>query len=166
MSLLTLKPTSDKKVVAELPKFVCAKIDVDKERKVALALRIKSLPRTVILNVHGQVVGDLSGYVEADRFMDLLRDAHENAQKETEGEVVQIEPDVVVWLDDVDEATKKAEVLAKRFAPWYYVIDAKLFDALKLSRADVVKAKEEEVKKDEGDEAPPPDEEPGDDGGK
>jgi hypothetical protein len=46
--------------------------------------------------------------------------------------------------EKVEKAGERLEELQERFAPWYYVIDADLYDKLKLSRADAVKAKEPE----------------------
>ncbi|MBL8898322.1 MAG: DUF4340 domain-containing protein [Planctomycetes bacterium] len=41
-----------------------------------------------------------------------------------------------------EEGKKEVAKLAKRFEPWYYVIDAASFDKLRVKRADVVKAPE------------------------
>ena len=43
----------------------------------------------------------------------------------------------------VETGQEEADKLTKRFGPWYYVIDKELFDKLKPSRADLVKAKAE-----------------------
>jgi Domain of unknown function (DUF4340)/Type II secretion system (T2SS), protein G len=48
---------------------------------------------------------------------------------------------ILAWAAKLEEAKKRVAELKTRFAPWYYVIDAELFDKLKLSRADAVKAK-------------------------
>lgn len=45
----------------------------------------------------------------------------------------------------VEEGRKEADNLTKRFGPWYYVIDKALFDKLKPTRADLVKAKAAEA---------------------
>jgi len=37
------------------------------------------------------------------------------------------------------EGAEKVELLRARFAPWYYVIAAESFDAIRLQRADLVK---------------------------
>lgn len=50
----------------------------------------------------------------------------------------------------VTDGRKEAEKLTKRFGPWYYVIDQKLFEKLKPKRADLVKAKAPEAPKEQG----------------
>ncbi len=46
--------------------------------------------------------------------------------------------------EKVKTGQEEADKLTKRFGPWYYVIDKELFDKLKPSRADLVKAKSAE----------------------
>ena len=46
---------------------------------------------------------------------------------------------VDVWKNQLDSGKKKADQLAKRFADWYYVIDAPSLDKLRPSRADLAK---------------------------
>ena len=67
------------------------------------------------------------------------------------------------WKKKVEAGRDRVKELTRRFAPWYYVIDAESFDKLKLSRKDLVREKEEEGAVEPGDgpgDAPP--EEPGD----
>ncbi len=68
---------TDPEVIKELEKFVCVKIDVDKQENIAKAYKIKSLPRTIIINTYDEIVGDWLGYHEASVFYKLLRDVDE-----------------------------------------------------------------------------------------
>ncbi len=54
----------------------------------------------------------------------------------------------------VEAGTKKADELNRRFAEWYYVIPGESFDKLRLSRQDIVKAKEVTEESQPGDAAP------------
>lgn len=65
-----------------------------------------------------------------------------DAQKEYEEQLKR-------YNEKVDEGRQRAKELDERFADWYYVISAKAFKKLHLSRDDLVKEKKEE---DEGDE--------------
>ena len=61
-------------IVHELKKFVCIKVDVDKNREVARAYAARSLPRMLVVNTHDEIVGDWLGYRPADSFLSLIRD--------------------------------------------------------------------------------------------
>ncbi|MFN0011347.1 MAG: DUF4340 domain-containing protein [Phycisphaerales bacterium] len=45
-----------------------------------------------------------------------------------------------LWKNQVESGKKRAEQLAKRFADWYYVIDAPSLDKIRPSRADLIEA--------------------------
>lgn len=64
-------------IIKALEKYVCIRVDVDKQRNVALAYRVRSLPRIVIVNIHNEIVGDWLGYREAPAFSKLLREVWE-----------------------------------------------------------------------------------------
>jgi thiol-disulfide isomerase/thioredoxin len=74
---------NDSEVMKELEKFVCVKIDVDKQSNVAKAYKIKSLPRTIVINIYNEIVGDWLGYHEASAFSKLLRDIDEYTHTRT-----------------------------------------------------------------------------------
>jgi thioredoxin-related protein len=74
---------TDPEVIKELGKFVCVKIDVDKQTNVAKAYKIKSLPRTIVINTYDEIVGDWLGYQEAPVFYNLLRDVDEYTHTQT-----------------------------------------------------------------------------------
>ncbi|MBN2590502.1 MAG: thioredoxin family protein [Sedimentisphaerales bacterium] len=74
---------TDPEVIKELDKFVCVKIDVDKQSNIAKAYKIKSLPRTIVINVYDEIVGDWLGFHEATVFSKLLRDIDEYTHTQT-----------------------------------------------------------------------------------
>jgi thiol-disulfide isomerase/thioredoxin len=80
----------DPRVVRATGGFVAVKVDVDQNENVAYAYRIQSIPRTVILNVFGQVVGDRIGFLGADEYLAFLKDVQEFTHKEFEGDVVNV----------------------------------------------------------------------------
>lgn len=63
---------NEEKVVSWLRRFACVKIDVDKHRDIALAYAVSSLPRTIVINTHDEMVGDWLGYRDAEQFLDLV----------------------------------------------------------------------------------------------
>ena len=63
-------------------KYVRIKVDVDKERSVAFAYGVNSLPRTIVINLHQEIVGDWLGYQEAKEFTEMLEDVDEYLEKE------------------------------------------------------------------------------------
>jgi thiol-disulfide isomerase/thioredoxin len=62
-------------VQAALSNVVCVKVDTDRDTDVAQAYQVSSMPRTVLIDQHGRIIGDQSGYMAADRFLPWLRDA-------------------------------------------------------------------------------------------
>jgi thioredoxin-related protein len=59
-------------VVSKLRRFVCVKIDVEKQRDIALAYAISSLPRIIAINTHDEMVGDWLGYRDSEQFLELI----------------------------------------------------------------------------------------------
>ncbi len=74
---------TDPQVIKELEKFVCVQIDVDKQADIAKAYKIKSLPRTIVINIYDEIVGDWLGYHEASDYFKLLRDIDEYTHTKT-----------------------------------------------------------------------------------
>ena len=74
---------TDPEVIKELEKFVCIKIDVDKQENIAKSYKIRSLPRTIIINTYGEIVGDWLGYYEPSVFYKMLRDTDEYTHTQT-----------------------------------------------------------------------------------
>jgi thioredoxin-related protein len=62
------------KVVSELRKFVCVKLDVDKNHDVAMAYGVVSMPRIIVVNTQGEIIGDWLGYRDVAEFLQLLTD--------------------------------------------------------------------------------------------
>jgi len=61
-------------VASELRKFICVKLDVDKNRDVALAYGIASLPKVIVVNTYGEIIGDWLGYRDTKEFLQLIAD--------------------------------------------------------------------------------------------
>ncbi len=64
-------------IIKSLENYVCIKIDVDKQRNVALAYKIRTLPRIIVVNTHDEIVGDWIGYRDPAEFSKLLKDVWE-----------------------------------------------------------------------------------------
>ena len=56
----------------QLAGYVCIKINVDKNPKAAYAYQVSSLPRTIVLNQEGRIVGDQIGYMPRASFKAFL----------------------------------------------------------------------------------------------
>ncbi len=64
-------------IIKALESYVCVKVDVDKQRNVALAYKISSLPRIIIVNIHNEIVGDWLGFRDAPAFSKSLKEVWE-----------------------------------------------------------------------------------------
>jgi len=81
-----------------------------------------------------------------------IRQKHEEAQEKYDDDLKEYQRKSTDFDKKGEDGKKKAEELNRRFADWYYVISGDSFDKLRLSRADLVKAKEKkEEEKDEKD---------------
>ena len=65
----------DPSVKPFLLKFACIRVNVDEERETAFAWQVNGIPRVFTINVHGQVIGDWTGYMPSDVFIPRIRDA-------------------------------------------------------------------------------------------
>lgn len=72
---------ANEEVIAKLQKFICVRIDVDKQRDIAYAYAINSLPRVVVINTHSEMVGDWIGYRGWEDFSKLLDDVMDYTNK-------------------------------------------------------------------------------------
>jgi thiol-disulfide isomerase/thioredoxin len=112
----------DPRVIRETASFVAVKVDVDRNERVAYAYRIESIPRTVVLNVHGQVVGDRIGFLDADAYVAFLNDVREFTHTKREGDAISVpasraeslaisestgDDELIGWLGDPDPAVRK-----------------------------------------------------------
>ena len=53
----------DADIAPELRSFIRVKVDIDEDVKTAGAYGVRSVPRTVIINIHQQVIMDQTGYI-------------------------------------------------------------------------------------------------------
>src|SRR5690606_20691888 len=54
---------TDPAVVRAMQGFVPIRVDIDADERTALAYGIVSIPRTTILNIHGEIIGDKVGFL-------------------------------------------------------------------------------------------------------
>lgn len=81
---------TDPDVIQALGDYVAVKVDVDAAEKVAFAYGVQSIPRTVVLNIHREMVGDRVGFLERDDFLALLKDVQELIHKKVDGTVITV----------------------------------------------------------------------------
>ena len=65
---------AEPKVMSELRKFVCVKLDVDENHDVAMAYGVVSMPRVIVINTQNEIIGDWLGYRDTKAFLQLLAD--------------------------------------------------------------------------------------------
>ena len=112
---------ADPVIVKALEGFVCVKMDVDKNEKQAFKYRVRGIPRAIVLNVHGDVIADQTGFVNSDEFLGFLTKAQALALKKIDdidpaqlaGNTAPVPPEPVVKLDTLDLETLM-EVLADK----------------------------------------------------
>ena len=66
-----------------LADYICIKINVDQQPRVAFAYQVSSLPRTIILNEHGRIAGDQIGYLPQPSFKAFLERARLLSEADT-----------------------------------------------------------------------------------
>ena len=88
--------------------------------------------------------GDESSDEKEDDPLTKIREEYEDAKSKYETDLAEYERKSTEFETKVEDGQKKATEFNRRFAEWYYVIPGDSYDKLKLSRADLVKAKEPE----------------------
>ena len=78
-----------------------------------------------------------------------IRKTYEEAKKKYDDDLKEYERESTEHEEKVTKGEETAEKLNRRFAAWYYVISGDSFDKLRLSRSDLVKAKEQEEEEEE-----------------
>jgi thioredoxin-like negative regulator of GroEL len=76
---------ADASAVNALKDFVCVKVDVDQHPNVALAYNVQTMPRMVVLNVYGEIIGDVTGYQPLGSFLEFLAGLKEDLSRKTGG---------------------------------------------------------------------------------
>lgn len=71
---------ADERVQRKMLKFVPVKIDVDRQRQIAIKYRIEGMPTTMIVGSDGKPITSAIGYLDADRFLKVLSRVKSNAQ--------------------------------------------------------------------------------------
>ena len=71
---------ANKEVAQALAEFVCIRVDTEKDPRVALAYYAEALPRTIFLNVYGEITVDRSGFLPLEMFQDVLAEARTGAR--------------------------------------------------------------------------------------
>lgn len=64
-------------IIKALEHYVCIRVDVDKQHNVALAYKITSLPRIIVVNVYNEIVGDWLGFRDAPAFSKSIEEVWE-----------------------------------------------------------------------------------------
>lgn len=72
---------TDKKVIAELRRWVSVHVDVDKQEKVAQQYGIEAMPTLIIVNPSGSVVAKTLGYHDASELLSWLRANYMKARR-------------------------------------------------------------------------------------
>lgn len=74
----------DERVQRRMMKFVPLKIDVDRQREIAAKYGIQGLPTTAVVGSDGKPIASAMGYLDADRFLEVLSRAKSNGQAQPE----------------------------------------------------------------------------------
>lgn len=85
---------TDPAVVKASTEFVCIKIDVDADEKTAFAYGIGSIPRTIVLNIYGEIVGDRIGFMAGRSYTGFLNDVREYTHQKVDGIVIGVPAEV------------------------------------------------------------------------
>ncbi len=80
----------DPKVVEAMKDFIPVQVDIDKNGPVAFAYKVRSIPRTVVLNIFGEKVGVRVGYLGAGEYVEFLADVQEFTKQKIDGVIVEV----------------------------------------------------------------------------
>ncbi len=126
---------TDPEVITATSAYVTVKVDIDADEKTAMAYGVHSIPRNVVLNVHGEMIGDRLGFMESEEFIAYLKDTAENTHKKIEGTVINVPEGKAPEMAPITADTKQEEVMALLADPEPEVRKATRETVLKLDAA-------------------------------
>lgn len=103
---------TDAEVVQATSAYVTVKVDIDADEKTAMAYGVHSIPRNIVLNVHGEMIGDRLGFMESEEFIAYLKDTGENTHKKIEGTVIDVPQGSAPEKAPITADAKQEEVMA------------------------------------------------------
>lgn len=103
---------TDPEVIKAMGSFVTVKVDIDADEKTAMAYGVYSIPRNVVLNVHGEMIGDRLGFMESEEYIAYLKDAGEYTHKKIEGTVIDVPEGSAPEKAPITADAKQEEVMA------------------------------------------------------
>ncbi len=103
---------TDPEVIKAMGSFVTVKVDIDADEKTAMAYGVHSIPRNVVLNIHGEMIGDRLGFMESEEYIAYLKDAGEYTHKKIEGTVIDVPEGSAPENAPITADTKQEEVMA------------------------------------------------------
>lgn len=68
--------------------FVCVKVDIEADARTAFAFGVSSIPRIIVANVHGEIIGDRLGYMDAAALAAFLQEMKTAAPEKTSGQAL------------------------------------------------------------------------------
>ncbi len=60
--------------------FIWVQVDIDEQEELAAQYGVRGVPETIVLNKHGAMIGNVSGYVPPERFVEFLQETLESPQ--------------------------------------------------------------------------------------
>ncbi len=103
---------TDPEVVKSTSGYVTVKVDIDADEKTAMAYGVHSIPRNVVLNIHGEMIGDRLGFMESEEYITYLKDAGEYTHKKIEGTVIDVPEGSAPEKAPITADAKQEEVMA------------------------------------------------------
>ncbi|MCB9784554.1 MAG: thioredoxin family protein [Candidatus Omnitrophica bacterium] len=102
----------DRSVIAAFNDFTTIKVDTDKDRATAFKYQVAGIPRYIVLNIHGEVIGDQVGFVDAEQLTEFLAKTKAVANEKSDGTIIRVlgppapapQPEVVIPEDATPEA--------------------------------------------------------------
>jgi len=103
---------TDPEVITATSAYVTVKVDIDTDEKTAMAYGVHSIPRNIVLNVHGEMIGDRLGFMESEEFIAYLKDTAENTHKKIDGAVIDVPEGEAPEKAPITADAKQEEVMA------------------------------------------------------
>ncbi len=140
----------DKSILGERPVEPVAPIEPEELKQAAETTEESAEPETEAADGEGdseeatEEEADGDAEEKEDDPLAKIREEYESAKNKHNVDVLAWESEVKEFDKKITDGQEKADKLNRRFADWYYVIPGETFDKLRLSREDIVKAKEKE----------------------
>lgn len=104
---------TDEAVEAIADDFIWVQVDIDEQEELAAQYGVRGVPETIVLNENGAVIGNVSGHVPPERFVEFLTQTLESPQ----ADIVPLPRAIEQFLESQDDKEQLLHIVTSLARP-------------------------------------------------